>query len=284
LLKIWNPKQNRKKGESNMSYQVKTEKVIERSASDVFRALKEGRLFMNCSADSRSMKIDFRVGGKYHIDFKNHEFSNFGEFLEIIPDKKIVFSWCQDFSADKKPDSQVTIELFADGAKTRMVLVHTGFKNEEICKNHKKGWDTGVSDFGDEIQNGRLRMVRSYKVSAEKLYETCKNPTSFFAFMGDLSKGSVDFKVGGKYKVPNEYGGVEGEFLEIVSGEKIRLSWRAGCGGPFEGSQVTLSFKKKDDGGSSVELVHDGLVTEEAQNSHRHGWEVVTEKMQEILG
>ena len=69
-----------------MSYQVKVEKVIGRSVSDVFHALKQGLLFMNCRADSRSMKIDFHVGGKYHIDFWSQGKFNFGEFLEIIPD------------------------------------------------------------------------------------------------------------------------------------------------------------------------------------------------------
>jgi uncharacterized protein YndB with AHSA1/START domain len=266
-----------------MTYQVNTEKVIGRPASDVFRALKEGRLFFNCGADSNTMKIDFRVGGKYQIDFRNHSLTNFGEFLEIIPDKKIVFTWCQAFGADQKPDTQVTIDLFADGAKTRLVLVHTGFKTQDVADNHQKGWNGGATDFADEIQNGRLRLVRSFATPVEKLYEACSNPASFFAFMGDISRGSIESKIGGRYQVPTKTGEIKGEFLEIVPNKKISLSWLVGCSGPITGSKVTLNFNPKDDGTSSLELIHEGLDSEKDQKAHRQGWESVTQKLSQTL-
>ena len=134
-----------------MAYDLKTEKVIARPASDVFNAIKAGRLFMNCSGDSNSMKIDFRVGGKYHIDFKNHGVANFGEFIEIVPNRKIVFTWCQTFGADQKPDTQVSIELFDDGPKTKLVLHHTGFNTEATRDGHKGGWIDGLADMASEI-------------------------------------------------------------------------------------------------------------------------------------
>lgn len=268
-----------------MTYQVKAEKLIARPVGDVFRALGQGRLFMNCSADSRTMKIDFRVGGKYVIEFKSPQVSktNFGEFLEIVADKKIVFSWCQQFSPDQKPDSTVTIELFPEGAKTRLVLQHTGFRTQGIADDHQKGWMSGLTDFGNELENGRLRMVRELRADAEAVFATCKNPETFFGFMGDLSKGSVDFTVGGKYRLPTAKGEVRGEFLEIDPNAKIKMSWLAGCGGVFDNSNVTLSFKPKSESATLLELVHDGLMTEEDQRTHRHGWEVVAEKIAETL-
>jgi uncharacterized protein YndB with AHSA1/START domain len=262
-----------------MSYQVKTEKIIARSAGDVFHALKEGLLFMNCGADSESIKIDFKVGGKYHIDFRNHTLSNFGEFLEIIPNKKIVFTWCQNFGPEQKPDTEVTIELFEDGAKTRLVLLHTGFKDQANKDNHQKGWDTGLSDFSAEIQTGKLRMIRAYPIAPEKLYGICKNPETFFAFMGDLARGSVDFKVGGKYQLPTKKGEIKGEFLEITPNQKITLSWLIGRSGPLKDSKVNLIINQKDDGSSSLEIIHEGLHSVEEQKAHRSGWEAVTKKI-----
>jgi uncharacterized protein YndB with AHSA1/START domain len=265
-----------------MSYELKIEKVIKRPVPDVFRALQEGRLFMNCSANSNSMKIDFRVGGGYLIEFANFKKTNFGEFLEIIPNKKIVFTWCQSFE-EKVPNTQVTIELFEDGSQTRLVLGHTGFKNKEVCDNHYSGWNSGLTDLAEEIQNGRIRMVRSFKAPVESLYEVCKNPESFFAFMGDLSKGKVDFKVGGQYQVPTQNGEVKGEFVEIVPNQKIKLTWLMGCSGPMQGSFVSLLLKQKDDTTSTLELLHDGLVSEKEQKAHRSGWDFVTSKMLETL-
>lgn len=266
-----------------MSYQLKVEKVIGRSVSDVFNALKGGRLFMNCGCDSRSMQIDFRVGGKYHISLRGHTKSNYGEFLEIVPDRKIVFSWCQSFEPGQKPDTQVTIELFSEGIKTRLVLMHAGFKNQEICDAHQNGWMHGIEDMGNELQLGRLRMVRSFDTSVGQLYEACKNPSIFFAIMGDLAKGSVDFRSGGKYQLPTRVGEIKGEFLEIIPEQKIVFSWLQGCKGPLAQSKVNLSFGKSDNGAARLELIHEGLDGEDEQMAHRQGWEAVTQKMSEAL-
>lgn len=267
-----------------MSYQVKTEKLIKKPASEVFQALKEGKLFMNCGSDSNTMKIDFRVGGKYEIAFKKHTLVNFGEFLEIIPNQKLVFTWCQSFGADQKPDTQVLIELFEDGPQTKLVLLHTGFKTQEISDNHKGGWTDGVTDFAEQVQNGRLRFLRRFDVPVEKLYDTCKNPASFFAFMGDLNEGNVEFKVGGKFQVPNDKDKINGEFLEIIPNQKITFSWLTGRTGPLEKSKVSLVFSDKGQGVSALEIIHEGLLTGIDQKDHRSGWESVTKKLSSQLG
>ncbi|QDK47073.1 hypothetical protein DOM22_18850 [Bdellovibrio sp. ZAP7] len=266
-----------------MTYEVKAEKLIRRSASDVFNALKGGLLFMNCGADSGSMQIDFRAGGKYQIDFRNKTLVNFGEFLEIIPNKKIVFSWCQTFGPDQKPDTQVVIELFAEGPHTRLTLSHTGFKDQATKDAHQTGWFGGLADFIGQVENGQLRMLRSYPVSEQRIFEACKNPESFFGLMGDVSRGSVDFKVGGKFQLPTATGEIKGEFLEIVPGKKIKLSWLVGSSGPLEDSHVVLAINGKEDGSSYLEIIHNGLNSFEEQKAHRRGWETVTKKMTEVL-
>jgi uncharacterized protein YndB with AHSA1/START domain len=129
---------------------------------------------MNCGSDSNSINIDFRVGGKYKINFYNNKKSNWGEFLEIIPNQKIVFSWCQTFDDDQKPDTKVTIELFAEGSKTKLVLEHRGFKDQPLCDAHTQGWTTGITDLASEMEGGHIRLVRRYDVPREKLYEAFK--------------------------------------------------------------------------------------------------------------
>ncbi len=266
-----------------MEYQVKLERVIARPVGEVFEAVSEGRLFANCSAHTDSMKIDFRVGGKYNIEFKNHGVANFGEFLEIIPNKKIVFSWCQTFGEDQKPDTTVTIQLFEEGAKTRLVLAHTGFKSLEIQENHRGGWENGVADLGNEMELGRLRMVRRFSVPVEALFAACKNPELFFGAMGDLSRGTVDLRVGGQFQLPTESGEVKGEFLKIISNKEMSFSWLAGCTGPMQSSRVSLVFEGNDKGGSTLKLVHDGLATKYDQKAHRSGWEAVLEGVETAL-
>lgn len=266
-----------------MSHQLKLEKIIGRPASEVFRALSLGKLFMNCGAASDSLQIDFRVGGKYLIQFRNKTLENFGEFLEIIPNQKIVFSWCQEFGPDQKPDTQVSIELFEENAKTRLVLTHSGFKDKSVCDQHEMGWTAGMTDMTAEIQEGQLRFLRVFDTSIEKLFETCQNPKHFFGLIGDIEKGHADFRVGGQFQVPTECGEVTGTYLEIIPNQTIALSWLLGASGPLENSRVTLNFKTADNGNAKLELLHDGLFSEDEQAAHRAGWENVTRQMAQML-
>ena len=231
---------------SQNNLEVRVEKLIKKPANEVFRALSEGNLFMNCGANSESMKLDFKVGGKYRIDFKQHELTNLGEFLEIIPDKKIVFSWCSSFELPLTPDTKVTIELFPDGNKTRLLLVHTGFKTEDARSSHEGGWNGGLADLTNEIQEGKLRMVRVFAAPVAKLYETSKERM------------------------------VKGEITEAIPNKKLVFG--------LQSTQVTLNFDEEDDGGSSVELIHEHLNTDALRKSHRLNWETITEAMVGTLG
>lgn len=223
---------------------LKIEKIISKDAKEVFKSLQAGRLFMNCSADSNSIDIDFRVGGKYKLNFKNHKVSNWGEFLEIIPNQKIVFTWCQTFGPDQKPDTKVTIQLFAEGLKTRLVLEHSGFKDQSVCDNHYQGWNGGINDLATEMESGRIRLLRRYETPVEKLYDTVKKSKNLF-----------------------------GEIHDLVPNQKITID-----------SNVSLLFTARDEGNSALEITHEGLFTEKDRDASRNNWDRITTQLTELIG
>jgi uncharacterized protein YndB with AHSA1/START domain len=263
--------------------EVRVERVLNSAPQDVFRALSEGRLFRNCGADGDRSEIDFRVGGGYKNFFKNAEATCCGKFLEIVPDKKIVFTWGDAGSDEGFPNTRVSIELSPEsrGAKTKIVIVHTGFASQEEAEGHDHGWCAGLDDLAGELESGRVRIVRMYPVSRDALYSACSNPKNFFGIISDVEKGSAEFRTGGKYQFPNEHGGVAGEFQEIIPGKKIVFSWLNGSKMKFERpTRVTLVFDDEDEGGSSLELVHEFLPLGEQVMIHRDGWEYVTGQLQ----
>jgi uncharacterized protein YndB with AHSA1/START domain len=228
----------------NKTYDLKVEKTIAKTPSEVFRAIGEGRLFLNCGADQASMKIDFKVGGKYAIHFHSHGAKNGGEFLEIIPHQKIVFTWCQGFEADAKPDTTVSIELKDLGGKTALTLVHSGFSDIENKDNHQGGWTSGLNDVTEEITNGRLRMVRKISMGIEKAFAAFQSPKSNLA--------------------------IHGKTLETVPNKKIVLSLEPE-------TKLTLLFDTDDDDThiSWLEIIHEGLKTEAEQKSYRAKWDAL---------
>ena len=62
---------------------------------------------------------------------------------EIIPNKKLVFTWNTGFI---NADTLVTIELKENGSKTDLTLIHSGWEKmavnqEQTKKSHSDGWD-----------------------------------------------------------------------------------------------------------------------------------------------
>ena len=125
-------------------------------------------------------------------------------------------------------------------------MIHTGFKTEEVRASHQGGWEAGLADLTNEMQDGKLRMVRMYAAPVAKLYETSKERM------------------------------VKGTLLESVPNKKLVFN--------LDSTQVTLNFDDEDDNGSSVEVIHDHLTTDALQKSHRLSWEKVTESMVATLG
>jgi uncharacterized protein YndB with AHSA1/START domain len=256
--------------------EVRVERVLNSTPQTVFRALSEGRLFNNCGADGEKLEIDFRVGGGYKGYFANAEVVCCGKFLEIVPDRKIVFTWGDVGSDEGFPKTEVWVELFPEsgGSKTKLLIVHTGFASKEDAEAHDHGWSSGLDDLTGELTEGRIRILRIYPVSRDVLYSLCSDFRKFFASAADVGQGSADFRVGGKYRFATKRGEILGEFQEIIPGKKIVFSWLSGCDQKFDRpTRVTMIFDDEEDGASSLELVHEFLPLGKQVGSHREGWE-----------
>lgn len=91
-----------------------------------------------------SCDVDFKVGGKYRYAFNSPEMGDMavnGEYREITPPSKIVFTWQWEDDEDwAKVTSVITIDLVAQGAETELRLTQVGFPVQESRDNHGRGW------------------------------------------------------------------------------------------------------------------------------------------------
>ena len=96
----------------------------------------------------------------------------------------------------------------------------------------------------------------------------------------------VDFHVGGRYHVEMRGNDgalhlVGGLYREIDPPKRIVLTWRwESQGGPE--SLVTVEFLEHG-AETEVVLTHEGLVTEQEREGHRHGWVGCFEKLAAVL-
>jgi uncharacterized protein YndB with AHSA1/START domain len=89
---------------------------------------------------SAAASNEFKVGGHYKLEMLKQDgvvYSHTGEYKEIIPNKKIVFT----FNSNLVSNTLVTVELRAIENKTEITLTHELFPNEEMCARHQMGWE-----------------------------------------------------------------------------------------------------------------------------------------------
>lgn len=95
---------------------------------------------------TRSIAADVRVGGKYRWDLitqEGEDWAAFGEYRELVPGKKIMFTWqWDDDQAWKNQISVVTVELFDRRGGTELRLRHEQLPSVESCDRHNEGWNT----------------------------------------------------------------------------------------------------------------------------------------------
>ena len=120
-------------------------KVIERvitidaKPETVFRLLTDGREYIRWKGESA--QLDARPGGMFRVVFPNHTDIVSGRFVEVIPSRRVVFTWGWEGSPLVAPGaSTVEIDLEPVGSGTRLRLVHRGLPPESLA-THTEGWD-----------------------------------------------------------------------------------------------------------------------------------------------
>ena len=115
------------------------EVVVDASPTTIFPFLTDPAkqlLWMGTEAD-----LDPQVGGVYRVLVQGKN-PGVGKFLEVVPDRKVVFTFGWDEPNHPIParSTEVEITLTPDGDKTRVRLVHRGLPDDAVS-DHTQGWD-----------------------------------------------------------------------------------------------------------------------------------------------
>jgi len=120
-------------------------------------------------------EMDPRVGGVYRVHFRTleghdgHDHEACGEFLEVVPPRRIVMSWTWAIGGppeERGRTSRIEIELRPIGDGTEVTFTHTALWNEASEKSHTWGW-TGALN----------KLVRHVETAAPTASSTKENGT-----------------------------------------------------------------------------------------------------------
>jgi len=101
------------------------------------------------NVQTHDLIADARVGGKFRWDLTNSEGEKMtarGEYRELQPGKKIVFTWQWDDDEDwENHISVVTVELSDHDGGTELRLTHEHLPNEQSRDGHTRGWESALN-------------------------------------------------------------------------------------------------------------------------------------------
>lgn len=121
-----------------MSNRVELERRIRARPETIFAYFTDPErytLWMGVEAE-----LDARPGGVYRVKVPQG-FTALGEFRELDPPHRVVFSWGWDGHDTVPPGStEVEVTLTPDGDDTIVRLVHRGLPSTEEAEQHRRGW------------------------------------------------------------------------------------------------------------------------------------------------
>ena len=132
------------------SHSVVVRRVLSAPREEVFALWTDAERMPEWILDGGSATLDVRVGGKYHMDmhYQGKSYPHDGEYLEIVPPERLVFTWISE-STLWKP-SIVTVELIDRGEQTEMVLTHEGLPTQAEADSHQGGW-AEIADWAERF-------------------------------------------------------------------------------------------------------------------------------------
>ncbi len=96
------------------------------------------------NVQTRDLTADARVGGKFRWDCTDpagKDVTISGEYREIVPGRKIVFTWRLEEDDDwKSHNSLVTVEFFDREGGTEIHLTHENLPTGPSRDDHEQGW------------------------------------------------------------------------------------------------------------------------------------------------
>jgi uncharacterized protein YndB with AHSA1/START domain len=102
------------------------------------------------------VEFDARPGGVYKVRVGG-DHPALGEFVEVVPDEKIVFTfgWAEPGHPIPSGSTKVAITLIPEGDETLVRLVHSGLPDDAIS-DHGEGWQHFLDRLATVALGGKI--------------------------------------------------------------------------------------------------------------------------------
>jgi uncharacterized protein YndB with AHSA1/START domain len=96
-------------------------------------------------------EVDLRPGGRYALTLEPGAMHLAGEFREVVPPERLVYTWRWVAGVPDTRESLVTVEFHDLGARTEVVLLHDNFAGPGPVDMYDAGWASGLQKLGAHL-------------------------------------------------------------------------------------------------------------------------------------
>jgi uncharacterized protein YndB with AHSA1/START domain len=129
---------------------LRLERIFDASAEKVFEAWTSPevlRRWWPAGSDWETpvAEVDARVGGRLRLVMRSpdgEEFGGRGEYVEITPPERLVFTWTWAGHEGHEGTQLVEVDFRErEDGRTTVVLTNRGLEDEESRHKHRRGWE-----------------------------------------------------------------------------------------------------------------------------------------------
>ncbi len=127
---------------SDLTEAIIVERIFDVPVGRVWTALTDANEMRQWYFDLKDFKPEIGFEFEFVVEHEGNTYHHLCKITEVIPQKKIAYTWRYK---GEPGNSLVTFELFPEGDKTRLQLMHTGIETfpktpTYARKNFEAGW------------------------------------------------------------------------------------------------------------------------------------------------
>jgi uncharacterized protein YndB with AHSA1/START domain len=130
---------------------LRVSKIINAPVERVYRAWTDPdqitKWFGCDNVQESKVTQDLRPGGKYSFNMIKSDGSKsivHGEYKEVTPNKKLVYTWTNNSDDFPAKDTIVSVEFVAIGNETEVRIKHSNFALAKSAEGHNAGWGSAL--------------------------------------------------------------------------------------------------------------------------------------------
>lgn len=140
------------------NHKLTTSKEFNQPAEQVYAAWTEPEQLKQwwkpMNAELKEVINELNTGGKLEYRFTDSELQEFsvdGEYVEVLPNKRLAYSWNWHIPEGEEESYKLTVNFIRTESGSRIEVLQENFSNEAHLEPHEKGWEQGLRDLADHL-------------------------------------------------------------------------------------------------------------------------------------